>query len=942
MLHPIWLFLLIPLAVCLWRWRLPKTLRLLRISLVLVVVAAMCGIVMPLPSHIGTLVVVADRSHSMPTGIESAIKESLDLLQSAMASEDKLAVVSFGKDVVVERIAQSGRFAGLVSEIDKDGSSLAQALENALALLPQDTPGRILLLSDGRWTGVDPLAIAARAAARNIAIDYRLVERTAASDLALARVDMPASVAAGEGFLIHAWVSCPVSQEVSFSLYKGNQLLASGKRAMSSGMNSLVFRDKAGDAGIHRYEIRINSAGKDPVPENNNARLLLGVGGKKPILCVTRPGSGLARALQSARLDVHAASADQCRWQLEDLANYKAVILENVPAEAIGVQGMENLAAWVQETGAGLMMTGGKNAYGPGGYFRSPLEPIMPVSMELRREHRKLSLAIVVALDRSGSMAVPVGNRTKMDLANLAAVQVLDLLSPVDEFGVLAVDTVSHIIAPLAPANDGGRLRNHILRIESMGGGIYVYTALLTAAQMLDKATAGTRHIILFADAADAEEPGQYQELLAKCQQANISVSVIGLGKETDVDANFLRDVAKRGNGRCFFTENAQELPRLFAQDTFVVARSTFLSEVTSLKSAGGLLTITNKYFEPPQIGGYNLCYLRPGANLGVVSVDEYQAPILAAWPAGIGRVLCFTGEADGSHTGPLAAWPQAGEFFASMARWTAGESSNLGDMLVTQEMKNGVSRIRLHLDPARNGEAFTALPQVRTLQGMAGEKAMAQEHRMRWVSADMLELELPLSGQKTLLATVDIPEVGKLTLPPVCLPYSPEFLPAQMKSGRSDLERLAQATGGKERLDLSGIWKEMPRHKRLVDISRWLVWLAALLLLLEVLERRTGLLSLKWRGICDTLKQLRRNSLEPDVKTTPASVTEKTMRKAKKQSQTPPTKAPFPASAKQTPATASAAPAAPPASTPAPAKAGMLDALRQAQLKAKERTRKE
>ena len=91
-----------------------------------------------------------------------------------------------------------------------------------------------------------------------------------------------------------------------------------------------------------------------------------------------------------------------------ELAGFAAVLLENVPADGIGTPGMETLAAWVRDGGAGLMMTGGKKAYGPGGYFKSPLESVLPVSMELRREHRKLALAIVVALDRSGSMAVPV------------------------------------------------------------------------------------------------------------------------------------------------------------------------------------------------------------------------------------------------------------------------------------------------------------------------------------------------------------------------------------------------------------------------------------------------------------------------------------------------------------------------------------------------------
>ena len=97
------------------------------------------------------------------------------------------------------------------------------------------------------------------------------------------------------------------------------------------------------------------------------------------------------------------------------------------------------------------------------------------------------------------------------------------------------------------------------------------------------------------------------------------------------------------------FTDNPEELPRLFAQDTFVVARSTFLEEPTPIQTDGGLVSLTGKRFEaPPSIGGYNLCYLRPEASLAAVSVDEYKAPVVAAWQAGAGRALCYTGEADG------------------------------------------------------------------------------------------------------------------------------------------------------------------------------------------------------------------------------------------------------------------------------------------------------
>ncbi|MGH9802402.1 MAG: VWA domain-containing protein, partial [Blastocatellia bacterium] len=344
---------------------------------------------------------------------------------------------------------------------------------------------------------------------------------------------------------------------------------------------------------------------------------------------------------------------------------FSGVVIENVSANKITERGMESLSAWVKETGAGLMMTGGKNSYGSGGYFKSPLEPLLPVSMELRQEHRKLSLAIVVAMDRSGSMAASVaGNRTKMDLANLAAVQVLDLLAPTDEFGVVAVDSSSHIIADVKPVeNNAAKIRRDILMVDSGGGGIFVFEALSTAADMLLKAKAGTRHIILFADASDSEEEGAYRQLLQQCEQAGITVSVIGLGKETDSDAGLLRDIAKRGNGQIYFTESAEELPRLFAQDTIVVARSTFLEAVTPIQTTGGLVTLTGKQFSGlPAIGGYNLCYLRPKANLATVTTDEYSAPVVASWQAGSGRVMTYTGEADGDYTGAIAGWGSAGD----------------------------------------------------------------------------------------------------------------------------------------------------------------------------------------------------------------------------------------------------------------------------------------
>jgi hypothetical protein len=153
------------------------------------------------------------------------------------------------------------------------------------------------------------------------------------------------------------------------------------------------------------------------------------------------------------------------------------------------------------------------------------------------------------------------------------------------------------------------------------------------------------------------------------------------------------------------------------------------------------------------------------------------------------------------------------------------------------------VDVVRLHLDPERKGESFTSLPPVVTLRSLPGEAPRSTRATLRWTGADTLALEVPLGGTETALTTVDVPGYGPMALPPVCLPYSPEFNPDHGERGLQTLEKLSRATGGKERLEPAGIWQDMPRHLRFVPMTRWLLAAVLVLLLLEVLERRTGLL---------------------------------------------------------------------------------------------------
>jgi Mg-chelatase subunit ChlD len=848
--QPVWLLLLIPLAAAWFAWPLPdRGLKILRIVIFLLVVLALAQLAIKLPDRAGTVIVVADRSESMPQNSDAAEKEIIGLLHKSMGPRDQLGVVAFGREAVVEQSPQRAEFGGFTAQVGADHSSLNDAIESALALIPPDGGGRILVLSDGKWTGKDPAAAAARAAGRGVSVDYRLLARPQVDDVAIQSFLTPQSVLPGQAFVLSAWVQSPTEQEIQYQLRRGDEIISSGRKQIAAGRTRLMFRDRASTAGVNEYLITIQDAKNDPVPENNSARALVGVEGSRPVLIVSSAGenSGLVKLLRDGAVEVVGRTPAQCNWSLEELSQFSAVLIENIPAGQIGMSGMETLAAWVEETGSGLAMTGGQKSYGPGGYFKSPLERVMPISMEMRREHRKLSVAVVVALDRSGSMSMPAGGgRIKMDLADLGTVSVLDLLSPMDEIGVFAVDTAAHEIVPLDTVEHNAPYRAKILAIGSEGGGIYIYEALVASARMISSAKAQTRHIILFADASDSEQSAHYEEIVDKLREADVTVSVVGLGTDHDSDAELLKDIARRGGGECYFSDNPDEIPRIFAQDTFTIARSTFIDQPTPFEiTAGYSILGAQPASAPPQLGGYNLCYLRPQANLAAVTSDEYKAPVVASWNAGNGRVLCYLGEADGKFSGDFAKWNQAGEFYATLARWVAGRHEPLPDeMLLTQEIRDGVCFVQLHLDPERKAEPFANLPRVKILHGLPGAAPAKETLSLQWKNADLLEAAIPVAGRETILNTVEISGQQPVTLPAACLPYSPEFAPDQPGRGAATLAQIATTTGGRERIEIPKIWGELPVKSRYVELAPWLLVLGTILFLLEILERRTGWVS--------------------------------------------------------------------------------------------------
>ena len=627
------------------------------------------------------LIVVVDRSRSVPLGASSTIEEVSDRVAKEATADDRVGVVSFGRTAAVETAPTPGwSRSTLVGSIDPDGTDLGLAIDTALALVPPDRPGSILLVSDGEGTGADAEPAARRALRRGVSLDVVPLRRGGTSDLAVEEVSVPSEVAAGEPFQFSAWVRSDRPGEGAWRLLRDGVVQAEGRRSFRAGLERLTFRDRVGEAGVHVYGVEVSVAG-DRVPENDRARAVVRVGSASRVLCVTPGGRAdrLTRSLAAAGLDVVVAAPERAPADLDGLDGVRAVVLEDVPASDLPTGALDALSRWVVHLGGGLLMTGGGASFGPGGYHESSLADVLPVSLEMREEQRKFSIAMALVLDRSGSMAVPVaGGMRKMDLANLGACAAVDLLTAMDSVSVVAVDSEPHLVVPLQPVKDRAAITSRVRAIESMGGGIFVATGLHAGAGELRGAKQGTRHIVLFSDANDAEEPGDYETFVPELRAGGITVSVIGLGTDHDSGAEFLKDVAAKGGGRCFFTADPADLPRVFAQETIQVAKSALVEEPCAVAVLPDLVAVgalASTAF--PDVGGYTIAYRKPEASAGLVTKDEQHAPLLSFWQRGLGRSAAFLGQADGKVSGGLATWKGYGDFFATLVRWTAGSEAS-------------------------------------------------------------------------------------------------------------------------------------------------------------------------------------------------------------------------------------------------------------------------
>ncbi|MEI8234369.1 MAG: VWA domain-containing protein [Verrucomicrobiota bacterium] len=831
---PEWLLFSPVLALAAWRWSaLRAPLRV--VCLVLLI----CFAARPQVQRCGRgldVWVLADRSASAAESVGPRLAEWERILERSKSPDDRLFWVDYATEACLRELGES---VG-----SPEATRTALAAKYALSQMPGDRAARLLALTDGYAT--EPVEdLAERLQRQGVPLDYRLASEGTLRDFRVETLAAPARVRPLEPFLVELRVRGPGTEAVPFTLSRDGQQLTQGSVEVRGGRGIVRFTDRVAAPGGHRYSVRITPE-RDAHPGNNTAERWVEVAGGPRVLLVTAyMDDPLAAALRAQGVEVETV-LDWSRLDAGRLQGARAVVLNNVPAFRLPKAFLGALDFFVRAQGGGLLMAGGKASFACGGYFGSPLADLLPVSMELRQEQRKFATALVVEIDRSGSMGMQMPDGTqKIQLASAGAARAVELLGPGDQISVVAVDTEPHEIVPLClVGKDGAELSSVVRRITSAGGGINVYTALKDAYARLKKSPSGQRHVILFADANDAlQEVGAYKEILAQMRKEQMTVSVIGMGTDHDSGAEFLQDVAVRGDGRIFFAADAGELPSLFEQETVAVARSAFVEEPPPLKPLAGWAELAARPLRwPGSVDGFNLSYLRPGATAAAVTANEDAAPLVAFWQRGAGRTAAVTFPLGGDFSGQVRAWAGYGDFVQTLVRWAMGEATSPG-VAVRAEVDGGTLVADLLFDASWEKPLAQHAPRA-VLAGNGGKPG--EERTLVWERME--------PGRYRVSAALEPGELvrGAVQIGATALPFGPlqagagaewAFDPAQPAA----LAAVARASGGVERLELTGIWNA-PRPPRYGDVRHWILPLLLLLFLAETLRTRLGV-PLRWGG---------------------------------------------------------------------------------------------
>jgi uncharacterized membrane protein len=642
-----------------------------------------------------TLVFAVDVSDSID---DAQLQQAQKLVEDGLAQlraeteagvdpEDRtrLAVVTYAERAQVHTIDAETSAADLLARPEDGpndgrlGSDHASALRLAAALVDPQTEGRIVLLTDGGGSLAereDLSGATTELQARGVSVHVRRFEPAARGDVLVEAVYLPAEMRLGETFNVAVDLYATAPGSVNVKLQRNgvaNPLDPFKEVELRGGPQQITFEARVTEPGAVVFEASIDPQtlqGPDNRRTGNDAAAVAGeVRGRPKVLLAGSGGNApLASALKSDHLDVTVTAGSGVPETFEELRNFDLVMFSDLAAGAVSAASKQALKQYVVDHGGGFIMVGGDQSFGMGGWGRGTVGELLPVRFEGERQREQPKLALVLVIDKSGSMS----SEDKLDLVKEAARATARTLDPSDEIGVIAFDSRPHVLVRLQPASNRIRISSDIRRLTS-GGGTNALPALREAYLQLAGSNALVKHVILLSDGQSPENG--ISALLGDMRDADITVSSVGVGAGAGKD--LLRRVARRGRGRFYYSHDGTDVPRIFSRETREVTRNAAKELALYPRVAKNVQALRGIDFTgAPGLRG--IVPVKAKAMTETLLRTHQGDPLLVRGRRGLGRTAAFASDAKARWAATWLSWSGFAKLWSQLARDTMRQGATL------------------------------------------------------------------------------------------------------------------------------------------------------------------------------------------------------------------------------------------------------------------------
>jgi uncharacterized membrane protein/Mg-chelatase subunit ChlD len=681
-----------------------------------------------------TVTYLLDQSESIPLAQRQAM---LDYVRQAVARHrnadrrDCAGVIVFGHDAVIEvpPFDDDIPFLNLDStlRLRTDATNLAAALKMAGATFPEDSAKRIVVISDGNENIGDARSIARSLADQGVGIDVVPVRLASRGEVQVEEVVLPSDIRRGqpvEARVVIDNLAPPVSDGAGGTVRGKLKLIRQSGRQeellnpdsqdveLKPGKNVFSFQHRIDEVSVYTYKAVF--APEDPqddrVPQNNQATAFTHVRGKGRVLLIEDADHKggfdyLAARLRANNIEVALQSSDALFTSLAELQAYDCVVLGNVPrssgADANSVSSFsdDQIKMLVQNTerfGCGLVMLGGENSFGAGGWANTELEKAMPVDFHIENARIRAVGALVMIMHAS---EIAEGNFWQKVIAREA----IKPLGPMDYCGLIHWGPGKEEWL-WKEGNRGlvriGERRNKLMAaVDRMTPGDMPQfdPAMKMALGDFNQVNASVKHMIIISDGDPS--PPSFTTVNGFTRQ-KIKISTVAVGSHGPAGHKTLQDIATATGGTYYVARNAKALPRIFQIEARRVARPL----IKDLPDVPPRLAYPHEMLlginEPlPPLSGFVMTTVKqnPLVEIALLSPDppdRQNATVLASWTYGLGRTVAFTTDAGYRWANAWTRWENYDKFFSQMIRWAMRPMNEEGKFSVATDVRDGKVRV--------------------------------------------------------------------------------------------------------------------------------------------------------------------------------------------------------------------------------------------------------